>query len=242
VPLIPSVAYGQVGSVTSLVRSLLNDAAANVFTDAVLLPYLNDIYLTLQKKVANAGGGEFITDDVLLVVPLVAVPDPGTQVVLNDATLPPNQLPANLIVPLKLWERPNLSTQDFVEMVDLTEHGGLPSRWQGFTLGVWEWRTDGVYFIGATQDTQIRLRYEQSFPPLSGPTDVILLRGSSNAIAHGTAALAGMARGSPLAEQMENLFTDSVEDVIVENVRRQQNAGVRRKSYRSRRFSWGRGW
>jgi len=59
-------------------------------------------YRTVQRKIANAGGGGLITDNVEMVI--FAVPanqrDPGTQVVLNDASVPPNQLPSNLLVPL----------------------------------------------------------------------------------------------------------------------------------------------
>jgi len=174
---------------------------------------------------------------------IAAVPpaqqDPGTTVVLNDAGIPPNQLPSNLLVPLKLWERPNGSGQDFVEMTDLTLHGGLPSRIQGAALTEWAWQTDGIYFVGATQDTQIRLRFSAALPDLTGPADVILIRGSQEALAYIAAGLVGMARGAPLAEQMETLAMDYIEDVIVENVRRQQNTGTRRKPFRSRGRTWG---
>lgn len=235
-PILGSTAYNTLGSVTSLVRSLLNDQNSNVFTDTVLLNYANSAYRTLQRKVANVGGGGFISDDVLLVIPAVpaAQQDPGTQVVLNDASTPPNQLPQNLLVPLKIWERPNLSSQDFAELVDLTNHGGLPSRLQGMFLDVWEWRTDGIYFIGATQDIQIRLRYQAAYPDLTGPNDFILIRGAQEAIAYVTAGLAGMARGAPLAEQMEQLAVDYIEDVILENVRTNQVSATRRRAYGAR--------
>lgn len=235
-PIIPSSSYNSAGQVTSLVRSLVNDVNQNWATDAVLLPYLNSAYRTLQRKVANAGGGGFISDDVLLVVPLVAAAqqDPGTQVVINSATAPPNQLPSNLLVPLQLWERPNLSAQDFTEMSNLTNKGGLPSRLQGQSLGVWEWRTDGLYFVGATQDTQIRLRYQAAFPDLSGASDIILVRGAQEALAYACAGLAGLARGSPQAPAMETLSQDAIEDVILENVRANQRQGSRRRPYGNR--------
>lgn len=221
---------------TSLVRSLVNDVAANWATDAVLLPYLNSAYRDVQRKIANAGGDEFITDNILLTV--VAVPaaqqDPGTQAVINDATAPPNQLPSNLLVPLEIWERPSGSTQDFIQMSDLTNKGGLPSRLQGVSLGTWEWRTDGIYFIGATQDTQIRLRYMAMFPDLVGPSDIILIRGAQEAIAYFTAAMAGASRGSPVAERYDSAGADAVEDLILQNVRANQRQGVRRRAYGAR--------
>jgi hypothetical protein len=62
-------------------------------------------------------------------------------VVINSVigvVAPPNQLPTDLLVPVELWERANGSTDEFAEMVDLTRHGGLPSRMQGVVLSVWE--------------------------------------------------------------------------------------------------------
>jgi hypothetical protein len=241
-PLLGSSAYNTAGQVTSLIRSLVNDASGNWATDAVLLPYVSSVYRTTQKKIANAGGEGFIQDDTLLVVKAVpaAQQDPGTQTVINDATPAPNQLPSNLLVPLKIWERPNLSTQQFVEMEDMSQHGGLPSRIQTATLGEWEWRSDGIYFVGATQDVQIRLRFSAAFPDLAGSGDVILIRGAIECLAYGAAGLVGLARGSPVAEKIDELYSDAIEDVILENVRRDQNTGRRRKPFRSRMRNWGR--
>jgi len=91
---------------------------------------------------------------------------------------------------VKLWERANASSDDFVEMVDLSQHGGLPSRGQSLTLSVWEWRGDGIYFLGATQDTQIRLRLPESVSRFYDATSPVLVRNAQEAIAYATAALA----------------------------------------------------
>ena len=40
-PVVGSSAYNTAGQITGLVRSLLNDAQGNLFTDTLLLPYLN---------------------------------------------------------------------------------------------------------------------------------------------------------------------------------------------------------
>jgi len=103
------------------VRALLNDAQGNLFTDAVLLPYANSAYRKTQRALSNAGAGGFIQDDVLLIVTAVAQVDTSLQVSITDATAPPNQLPTDLLVPVKLWERANGSSDDFVEMVDLSQ-------------------------------------------------------------------------------------------------------------------------
>src|SRR5256885_1635379 len=175
-PVVGSSAYNTAGQITALVRSLLNDAQGNLFTDAVLLPYANSAYRKVQRALSNAGAGGFLQDDVLLVVSGITQTDTSLQVSITDATAPPNQLPTDLLFPLKIWERRSGSTQDFIEMVDLSQHGGLPSRAQALTLSVWEWRVDGLYFLGATQDTQIRLRYLKAYPDLSDATSPVLVR------------------------------------------------------------------
>ncbi len=233
-PVVGSSAYNTAGQITSLVRSLLNDSQGNLFTDAVLLPYANSAYRKTQRALGNADAGGFIQDDVLLVVPAVAQVDTSLQVAITDATAPPNQLPTDLLVPVKIWERPNGSTQDFVEMVDLSQHGGLPSRGQGLTLSVWEWRADGVYFLGATQDTQIRLRYLKAYPDFTDATSPVLVRNAQEAIAYATAALAGWSRGSPLAEKWDEAASDALEDLVAAAVRREQQSARRRRPFSAR--------
>jgi len=233
-PVVGSSAYNTAGQITSLVRSLLNDAQGNLFTDTVLLPYANSAYRKVQRALGNTGAGGFLNDDVLLVVTAVPAQDASLQVSLTDATAPPNQLPTDLLVPLKLWERPNGSTDDFAEMVDLTRHGGLPSRTQDTVLSLWEWRADGIYFLGATQDTQIRLRYVKAYPDFTDATSPVLIRNAQEAIAYATAALAGWARGSPLAEKWDEAAADAIEDLVVQAVRREQQSSRRRRPFSSR--------
>jgi hypothetical protein len=230
-PVVATSAYNTAGQITSLVRSLLNDAAGNLFTDTVLLPYANAAYRKVQRALANIGSSSFLTDDVLLIVAAVGAVDPSAQVSITDATAPPNQLPPDLLVPVKLWERPSGSTDDFAEMIDLTDHGGLPSEEQGSALGVWEWRTDGLWFCGATQDTQIRLRYQASLPDLTDATSPVLIRNAQEPIAYFTAALASGARGSPLSERWDDAGADALEDLIARAVLREQQSVRRRRPY-----------
>lgn len=233
-PVVGSSAYNTAGQITALVRSLLNDSQGNLFTDTVLLPYANSAYRKVQRAISNGGGGGFIQDDVLLVVTAITQTDTSLQVSITDATAPPNQLPTDLLVPVKLWERPNGSSDDFLEMVDLSQHGGLPSRAQDVTLSVWEWRADGIYFLGATKDTQIRLRYLKAYPDLTDSTSPVLVRNAQEAIAYATAALAAWSRGSPLAERWYGAAADAVEDLVTAAVRREQQSARRRRPFSAR--------
>jgi hypothetical protein len=233
-PVVGTTAYNTAGQITALVRSLLNDAAGNLFTDSVLLPYANSAYRKVQRALANVQSGTFLTDNALLVVSAVTQVDASAQVSITDATAPPNQLPTDLLVPVKVWERANGSTNDFVEMTDLTGHDGLPSEPQGQTLRYWEWRADGLYFLGAMQDTQIRLRYQKSYPDFSDATSPVLIRNAQEAIAYAAAAMAGAARGAPQAERWDVAAADAIEDLIARATQREQQTGRRRRPFSSR--------
>jgi hypothetical protein len=233
-PVVGTTAYNTAGQITALVRSLLNDAAGNLFTDAVLLPYVNSAYRKAQRALANIQSGSFLTDDVLLVVTAVTQVDPSAQVSITDATAPPNQLPPDLLVPVKLWERASGSSDAFMEMTDLTDHDGLPSGAQAPTLNYWEWRADGLYFLGATQDTQIRLRYQKSYPDLSDATSPVLIRQAQEVLAYAAAAMAGVARGAPQAERWDAAAADALEDLIIRATQREQQTGRRRRPFSSR--------
>src|SRR5258707_2812881 len=99
-PVVGSSAYNTAGQITSLVRSLLNDAQGNLFTDTVLLPYLNSAYRKVQRAIGNAGGGGFIQDDALMVVAAGAGQNNSPPGLINDATAAPKQLPTGLPVAL----------------------------------------------------------------------------------------------------------------------------------------------
>jgi hypothetical protein len=201
-----------------------------------LLPYLNSAYRTIRRKLTNVGDETFTYDNVIITVPPIAVADPSVQVVVNDATLPPNNLPFNLIEPDKLWERLTGSTDQFVEMVDMTGHGGLPSRPQDAArLSLWEWRTDDLVFLGCLSSVDVRMRYKAALPNLISGADTILTRDILDTLALLTAAEAAGARGSPLGERYLTEGTDALEDIIKAVVQRDQFTGRRRRSYSHRK-------
>lgn len=236
-PVNPSSAYTTFALVTNLARALLNDQPGATYSDKVLIPYMAKAYRKVQRALRNSGQTTFINDNVELVVPALAAIDPSAQVSITDATAPPNQLPVDLIFPSKLWERPNGTALSFSEMLDMTEHGGLPSEPQGQELIYWEWRSDGLYFLGALQDTQIRIRYVKMLIDPTDATSQVAIRDAIDAVASITAGLASMARGSPIAQQLDGIATDDLFDLKNESVRRSQKTPRRRRPYGSRNGS-----
>jgi hypothetical protein len=99
---------------------------------------------------------------------------------------------------------------------------------------VWEWRADGIYFLGATVDTQIRLRYLKAYPDFTDATSPVLVRNAQEAIGYATAALAAWSRGSPLAERWDDSAADAIEDIVAATVRREQQSSRRRRPFSAR--------
>lgn len=69
-----------------------------------------------------------------------------------------------------LEERPNGTTERFKR---LDERDELLQRDQGTFLGEFVWREDKFYFVGATQDVELRMTYYQSgTPPTTGAVGI----------------------------------------------------------------------
>jgi hypothetical protein len=147
-PVVSTSAYDQAEDALNLARSLANDAAGAVFSDTVLMPFLNSAYRALQRPLAEAGVSVLIAQ-VCLDLPLTNGVTPTS---LSDVSSP--QLPTDLLAPHQLWEQATGSSDLFTPMEKIT--GGLPNFQPGCYLRMWEWRTDTIQLIGATQEITVR--------------------------------------------------------------------------------------
>jgi hypothetical protein len=244
-PVVGSTAYESFSTVQTLVRSLLNDQPGNVYAiggtapKVDLVPYMVMAYRKVYRALQTASKEAFIVDDVLFTVTGISV-DPSARVVISDTTTP--QLPTDLVYPLNLWERASGSSDDFAPMVDMSESGGLPSIPQTTALLYWEWRTDGLYFMGATADRQVRMRYVKVPPDPTDGSSAVLVRNAADCVAYFTAALCGAARGAPQVQQWDAAGTDALDSLVRGLVLRDQKTMRRRKPFgRSGgrgRFGW----
>lgn len=223
-PVISTTAYDQAEDALSLARSLANDASGAVFSDAVLIPFLNSAYRALQRQLAEAGVSVLIAQ-IDLDLPLT---NGVTTTELSDASTP--QLPTDLLAPHQLWEQATDSSDIFTPMEKIT--GGLPNFQPGGRLRMWEWRTDAIQLIGATQEVTVRLRYEKSLPALVLGSDPIQIRSSLDPLAYAVAGMAARSRGAQaLAADMLALAEAAVTKLIERYVRPEQFKGRRRKPY-----------
>lgn len=230
-PVVPTTAYSQAEDALNLARALMNDSAAVVFTDTLLMPFLNSAYRGLQRELAESGVSVLAEQQDL---DLEQDPTTGiTSTEISDASSP--QLPTDCLVPHTLWERATANTTDvFVPMEKFTSGGGMLNLQPSTYLRLWEWREDKINLIGANQAVTVRIRYEKVLPQLTLGTDPIQIRSATDPLAFATAALAARSRGArALGQDLLGTAQMATEELIQRYVRPEQIKARRRRPYGS---------
>lgn len=228
----------------NLSRSIVNDAArslaGNLLSDAQ--PYtfsmLNSCYRKLQIDMINNGLEATIAEVMMLQVPPAYTVDPAVRVYVgfqgsNDGfnSFANPFLPANLLIPLRMKERPSGTIQNMQEMLPVND--GLPFRPQTGTLQQWDWRGEAIYFVGANTLTDVWLRYQQSFPDLVDGTSIVLIPWADRALSFLMGRTFGAARGSPMWQYMDANYDEAVTDILKPSSRKKQRGSHRRRPYGS---------
>ena len=228
-PVVPTSAYAQSEDALTLARALVNDSAAAVFTDALLMPLLNSAYRGLQRELAENGISVLVEQQDIEMD--VSSSTGVTNTELSDVSSP--QLPADCLMPHALWERAAANTGDvFVPMEKFTSGGGMLNLQPNSYLQLWEWREDKINLIGATQSITVRVRYEKILPSLTSGTDPIQIRGATDVLGFATAALAARSRGArALAVDLLGTAQTAIEELINRYIRPEQTKGRRRRPY-----------
>jgi hypothetical protein len=228
-PVVTTSAYAQAEDALNLSRALMNDTAAAVFTDSLLMPFLNSAYRGLQRELAENGVSVIAEQQDLA---LSTDPTCGiTPTEISDVSSP--QLPTDCMVPHMLWERATANTTDiFVPMEKFTSGGSMLNLQPSIYLRLWEWREDKINLIGATQSITVRIRYEKILPSLTLGTDPVQIRSATDPLAFATAALAARSRGArALAQDLLGAAQMATENLIERYVRPEQVKGRRRMPY-----------
>jgi len=176
-------------------RSLLNDEAGNLWTNAVLLNKLQQAHDELQSKLRRAAA------DVML--------GQYTETLAANTTVFATQ-PADLNMPIQLWEKPTGSP--VTAYVLLTEVNPLPNNiLPGTTLQRWTWFQELVTFIGATLNVDVLMTYQREIPlPTSGASSIGFINGEL----YLAPRLAALAYGTTSAANMASLCNDLAENSL----------------------------
>jgi hypothetical protein len=204
-------------------RSYLNDIGQQIWTDAILLPYLKEAHKDLLLVLWLNG------------IPVIREKSASIGVTAGVLTL---TLPSDLLEPIWLKERAVGGTnQDWIPM---TETDFEPDRLQTDTLRYWAWREEAINFIGATTNRQVLLQYWKSIADIVDANSALGFLMAEVFLGPQCAGYAANATGNTtLAGELSYINGVNVgvagaklDMIIRANVKGQQNLPARRIPYR----------
>lgn len=199
--------------VLATARTLLNDDSQTLWTDAVLMPKLAQAHRELQTNLRFHGSPVMKFDTFNSV-----------NAVGSGATTIAS--PANMVEPIKLWERASGGT--YTAFIEMTEVDVLPVEGGAATLKYWQWSigsAEAINFIGANNNREIRILYWKSLTVPTTNTDLI---GFINGELYLAPRVAALAAGSVGNEKVLSFCTamanESFDRVVLSNRGRLQPA------------------
>ncbi len=196
----------------------------DVFSDSVLLPFLNKGYRKVQRQL-GARGAKSMTSEIALTL---KAGDTGFFDTVSGAGSSP--LPEDFLAPRTLKEKTLGSSDRYIPMHDPVDQ--IPDVPQQPTLqGIWSWREDAIYFIGATSDRSVLLRYFRAIAKLSSGSSIIAIRGGLDAVASAAAMYAAASRGAVNIGYFDSLFQTDFRELTSIDAHARQYRSSRRQPY-----------
>lgn len=252
-PVVQSSPYPTVNDALVAARVLCNDAAQSILGDILagnqpfVLPMCDLAHKTLRKMLAKAGVNTYSKYGFVTGLTAVATPDPTTQVQLtytgyfDGVTQHPGPfLPADLVEPLEIWERQNGTTQSFTEVKQASD--SISTRAQQAKFCIWDYESDILYFPGATQSNDLKLKYLYATPRLTATAQQIPILDCDMAMGALIAEILSNSRvpGGPAAMAFHGRAQTEVELLVAPTVRKEEYASFNRRPFRGTRAGRGR--
>jgi hypothetical protein len=191
----------QASVVLATARTLLNDDAATNWTDATLIPKLQQAHKELQIKLRRAAAP--------------VMKKQYTEIVAANSTSFATP-PSDLVAPIQLWETSSGGAINTYAL--MTESDPLPNVLPTTTLIWWSWKDEVVTFIGSSAIRQVLMLYWRSLTLPQTNTDSIGFIDGELYLAPRTAALAAGAVGNTNEmTALAQLASSSLDEVILSN-------------------------
>lgn len=224
-------------SVTSLVQKLLGDYDRGLWEEQILTPFVNSAYEDLVDRLRDASveAAKFRQEFTVNagVTNLVRI---GNVVVTSYEQA---ILPENTITPDALWDN-DVGTTGLQGFILMTGPTTLPNVPQTSVLRYWDWsgspsnpsvfpQENIIRLVGATQARRVMMDYYGELVPVHFLTDLILIKGSTNALAYLVAANVAYSRGQVQEAQGFYARADGfIRSMINQEIKAQQAVPSRR--------------
>lgn len=203
-------------------RAHLNDIGATIWTNTVLLPFLQEAHRELRAIVIL--NGIPVTNEVSSII---AVPA-GTSDITGLGTYP-----TDLIVPIWMKERQQGQTLD--DFIEMTPRDFLPDVNPDIWLFWWCWRHEKVFVNPSLNNEDIQLRYRRQIPTPAATGDSLGWLNAEMYTSYRTAALACQSIGEiEKAQGLDAQAKANLDTVVRLNAKQIQTLPARRRPYHRR--------
>lgn len=205
------------------VRALLNDSVTAVFSNDYLRPYLNMAYRELQNKLED-NGIPYLEE----VSAVITVPALSTVITV----------PSDFVRPIHLYERPDGSSEDFVQVAELDDEP-INNPTENKIIW-WVWREGEIKISSPNNARAVRLRYVKDLGELVNDGSQIAFTRGRAFLENRTAGLAASFQGENQSRAAELNAVAGVElaSLIRTEVKKLQSTPVRNKPFMRRNNSW----
>lgn len=192
----------QASVVLATARTLLNDDAATNWSDASLIPKLQQAHRELQIKLRRAAA------------PLMRNSYSETIGIGDLGFATP---PSDLVAPIRLFEK--APSDPVTNWQPMTEYDPLPTNIaQGPTMVFWAWVEEVVTFLGSTAQRMVLMQYWRYITEPTVNTDLIGFINGEMYLAPRVAALAAGSVGQAAEyAALTQIANDSITEVILSN-------------------------
>ena len=216
-----------VADVAKSCRGYLNDVDGITWSDAHLLPFIQEAHKELQVELS-------LNDIAVVRVQVTNLPSqPGLHLIAGQTSLiAANLMPHDLLEPLEISERDwgDTTPEDYLNMIRLPF---LPNYSINNFLYYWTWAQEDIKFLGASVDRDLQIRYRSSLVTPQTMNDTMGFLRAELYVGPRAASLACGVTGDPKkGSWLQSQADTNLDKVIRSNVKNDQGTGVRRMPYR----------
>jgi hypothetical protein len=207
----------EVIDVAKLARVLLNDTGIQIYTNEVMLPFIQLAYGEAEKQLTVNGIGA--VKELSQMVPV----DVGMKAItINEIN--------DMVIPIHLSERGPGETS-YTPMTMGKWEGSEP----GPIVGRWIWRENEIKFAGVTTPREVLVKYMKGFPLLDNENSPILINSSLEFLSYRSASLASRYIGgnNTRADALDIDAGRLLPVMIATEIKNTQQLPVRRRPFRS---------
>lgn len=203
---------------TRAIATNINQPGSRQFTDPEIKEHINRALGAIQMGLQSHGVKD-IRAEATITLPAAATS-------ITSATTP--ALPTGFASPIRLWEKNGDLWRDMTQVKD-----HLPQNaQQGERLVWWEWREQGLRFVGATQNIDVKIHYRMSVTDVAYPTDTISLSNLTEVIIAKASAIGAVIAGLSTAQYFEDQYRLLFDQCLGIDAKHGQATGFRRQRRR----------